>query len=173
LSAAFFTGRERQSQWHLPHAGLKIAALDPTMPRSLRQDATDCMIDDTLTSLPSALRPGLPVSDIELWIRGSLFHPLLAPAWDRSLVRPMADFRQLALEFVLADDEAKLTSLARQAASGLSTNTRLPGHPSHAPATVLTEHQRSKMRPPRACLSPAGSRRSSLGCLVAAATATR
>jgi hypothetical protein len=30
----------------------------------------------------------------------------------------MADFRQLALEYVLADDEAKLTSLAKQAASG-------------------------------------------------------
>lgn len=32
----------------------------------------------------------------------------------------MADFRQLALEFVLADDEAKLTSIAQQAASGAS-----------------------------------------------------
>jgi DNA repair/transcription protein MET18/MMS19 len=30
----------------------------------------------------------------------------------------MADFRQLALEFVLADYEAKQTSLAQQAASG-------------------------------------------------------
>ena len=33
----------------------------------------------------------------------------------------MADFRQLALEFVLADDEAKLTSLAQQAASGITS----------------------------------------------------
>lgn len=32
----------------------------------------------------------------------------------------MADFRQLALEFVLADDEAKQTALAGQAAQGLS-----------------------------------------------------
>lgn len=32
----------------------------------------------------------------------------------------MADFRQLALEFVLSDDEAKLTSLSKQAASGKS-----------------------------------------------------
>lgn len=30
----------------------------------------------------------------------------------------MADFRQLALEFVLADEEAKQTSLAKQAAKG-------------------------------------------------------
>ena len=30
----------------------------------------------------------------------------------------MADFRQLALEYVLADDEAKLTSIAQQAARG-------------------------------------------------------
>lgn len=30
----------------------------------------------------------------------------------------MADFRQLALEFVLADEEAKQTSLAKQAATG-------------------------------------------------------
>lgn len=33
----------------------------------------------------------------------------------------MADFRQLALEYVLADDEAKLTSLAKQAASELQS----------------------------------------------------
>lgn len=30
----------------------------------------------------------------------------------------MADFRQLALEYVLADEEAKLTSIAQQAARG-------------------------------------------------------
>jgi hypothetical protein len=85
----------------------------------------------------------------------------------------MADFRQLALEFVLADDEAKLTSLARQAASGLSANTRLPGYPYHATINVLIEHKRSKMRPAQACLSPAGSRRFSPGCPGAAGTATR
>lgn len=32
----------------------------------------------------------------------------------------MADFRQLALEFVLAEEEAKLTSLAQQSASELA-----------------------------------------------------
>lgn len=32
----------------------------------------------------------------------------------------MADFRQLALDFVLEDDQAKLTSIARKAASGVS-----------------------------------------------------
>lgn len=31
----------------------------------------------------------------------------------------MADFRQLALEFVLAEEQAKLTSLAKSAAYGL------------------------------------------------------
>ena len=31
----------------------------------------------------------------------------------------MADFRQLALEYVLGDDEAKLTSIAKQAAKGM------------------------------------------------------
>jgi hypothetical protein len=30
----------------------------------------------------------------------------------------MADFRQLALEYVLAEEESKLTSLAQQSASG-------------------------------------------------------
>lgn len=34
----------------------------------------------------------------------------------------MADFRQLALEFVLADDEAKQTTLAKKVASGKPTN---------------------------------------------------
>lgn len=32
----------------------------------------------------------------------------------------MADFRQLALEFVLEDDENKLTGLAKKTATGLS-----------------------------------------------------
>lgn len=31
----------------------------------------------------------------------------------------MADFRQLALDFVLEDDEAKLTGLAQRAAKGV------------------------------------------------------
>lgn len=33
--------------------------------------------------------------------------------------RAMADFRQLALDFVLEDDEAKLTELAQRAAKGV------------------------------------------------------
>lgn len=33
----------------------------------------------------------------------------------------MADFRQLALEFVLEDDDAKLSSIAQRAASGSSS----------------------------------------------------
>lgn len=33
--------------------------------------------------------------------------------------RAMADFRQLALDFVLEDDEAKLTGLAQRAAKGV------------------------------------------------------
>lgn len=37
----------------------------------------------------------------------------------------MADFRQLALEYVLGDDEAKLTSIAKQAAKGMSMGKRL------------------------------------------------
>lgn len=32
----------------------------------------------------------------------------------------MADFRQLALEYVLGDDDDKLTSIAKQAAKGTS-----------------------------------------------------
>ncbi|VUC34904.1 unnamed protein product [Clonostachys rosea] len=40
----------------------------------------------------------------------------------------MADFRQLALEYVLADDETKLTSLAKQAASELQ-NAAAPTNP--------------------------------------------
>lgn len=43
----------------------------------------------------------------------------------------MADFRQLALDFVLEDDEAKLTGLAQRAAKGMScwaVNLRVTGN---------------------------------------------
>lgn len=48
----------------------------------------------------------------------------------------MADFRQLALEFVLADEQAKLTSLAQKAATGLSL-----AHDSAAQPLTLPEIQ--------------------------------
>lgn len=70
-----------------------------------------------LCEFPGQLTPGLSRrhrrgSDCTLFSRAARF-------WQSPV---MADFRQLALEFVLADDEAKQTTLAKKAASGKPTN---------------------------------------------------
>jgi hypothetical protein len=52
------------------------------------------------------------LSDLEL----STVSLVLVPSKRR---RAMADFRQLALDFVLEDDQAKLTALAQRAAKGV------------------------------------------------------